>query len=187
MPRLEADNASVPKNKPLKDVVAANALAVRKAKRMSQPAVAAAAKVKGRPIDQTSVGRIERGDFPATVDSLEALAAGLGLEPWQLLHPALDAENPGALGADLAPDEAEMLKAYRGSSSRWKLALRHMAALHEDNEQEEVASGVNILMASILGRRPYPVEKMGPGWQPPQKKAHAVHQAGGRYEAKAKK
>lgn len=69
---------------------------------------------------------------------------------------------------NLKQDELELLKAYRVASARWKLALRHIAGL-PDNEQEEVASGVNILVAEILGRRPFPADRMGDGWTRPDR------------------
>lgn len=90
----------MPKNRPLpkpapppipfelRAVVSANVAAVMDEKGLSQPGVSAAAKRKGFKIDATTVGRIRRGVFPTTIDTLEALAAGLGVQPWQLLIPA---------------------------------------------------------------------------------------------------
>ena len=49
---------------------------------------AAAAKVTG--LAQTQIGNVLRGDKNATLSTLDALAKGLKVQPWQLLTP-LDA------------------------------------------------------------------------------------------------
>lgn len=36
-------------------------------------------------LDRTYVGSIERGQRNLTIDSLEKLSVGLGIEPWQLV------------------------------------------------------------------------------------------------------
>lgn len=79
--------AKMPKNKTLRQIVGDNAKQIRAAKKLSQPAVAAEAKRRGGQIDQTTVGRVERAEFPASVDTLESLAKGLGVDPWLLLIP----------------------------------------------------------------------------------------------------
>lgn len=167
MPRLATYYADAPRNKALKDVLAENVRAAMAAKGMKQQHVAALAKQKGMPIDQTTVGRIARAEIPTTVEKLQALAAGLGLEPWQLLLDGLDMKHLPQLGGDLAADEQQLLGDYRTASSRWKISVRYMAGLRQDDEQEQVAEGVNMLLARILGSKPYPVEKMGPGWRRP--------------------
>lgn len=79
--------AYVPKIKTLQQALAENVTAVMEKKSLSQPKVAAAAKRAGAQIDQRTVGRIKNGEFPCTVETLEALAKGLGELPWQLLIP----------------------------------------------------------------------------------------------------
>lgn len=177
MPSLTVYHADVPKIRPLREIVGANVKAIRTAKKMSQPQVVAAAKQYGAKIDQTTVGRIERAAVPTTIDTLQSLALGLGVEPWQLLVHDLDTENLPKLGAGtVANDELELLQKYRASSGRWKISLRYMAGLKEDSEQEEVAEGVNVLVAKILGARAFPSERMGSGWTRPDRR-DAVHEA----------
>jgi len=48
----------------------------------------------------------------------------------------------------LAPDEVELLERYRGAKPSWKIALRYLAALHGD-VQDEVSSDVNVLLSKI--------------------------------------
>ena len=79
--------AEMPKNKSLKEIVGENVKAVMTVKKLSQPKVAAAAKKSGTPVDQTTVGRVCRAEFPATLDTLEAIANGLGVPAWQCVLP----------------------------------------------------------------------------------------------------
>ena len=80
-------SADMPKNKRLKEIVGDNVKAVMTAKKLSQTKVAAAAKKFGTPLDQTTVGRVCRAEFPATLDTLEAIANGLGVPAWQCALP----------------------------------------------------------------------------------------------------
>jgi transcriptional regulator with XRE-family HTH domain len=86
-------SVSMHKTKPLRDLVAENIKAIRADKELSQPDVAKAAKRHGLEVDQSTVSRIERSTNGATVDHLEALAMGLGVECWQLLMPAASDEK----------------------------------------------------------------------------------------------
>ena len=152
----------------MKQVVAENVAALMKDRRLKQQHVAALAKQRGAPIDQTTVGRIARAEIPTTVDKLHAVALGIGVEPWQLLIDGLDPKAlPEAGAGGIAKDERELLEKYRGAGQRWKISLRYMAGLREESEQEEVAGGVNVLLAKILGDRPYPVERMRGQWTRP--------------------
>ena len=78
---------NVPKNKSLRAVLGENVAAIMKAKAMSQPKVAAAAKKHGTKVDQTTISRVARAVYPATVDTLEAISNGLDVHPWELLIP----------------------------------------------------------------------------------------------------
>lgn len=89
MHRLGNYYAEMPKSaeKGVRELLAANAKAIREARKLSQPDVSKAAKKHHQAIDSGTVSRIERQNIPPSVDTLAALAAGLGVEPWQLLHP----------------------------------------------------------------------------------------------------
>lgn len=78
-------------------VLAENAKAFRSAAKMTQPQVADAAKRHNKTIDQGTISRIERGSIVASVEVIEALAAGLDVELWQLLVPGADPQNPPIL------------------------------------------------------------------------------------------
>lgn len=53
----------------------------------------------------------------------------------------------------LPQHEVELLSNYRQSDPRWKLALRLLAALGTE-EQVEVATDVNVIIARVLGKKP---------------------------------
>lgn len=62
----------------------------------SQPKVAAA--TRGA-IDQTTVGRVLKGQHSVQISTVEALAKAFDVEPYQLLIPGLNAKNPQVLRA----------------------------------------------------------------------------------------
>jgi transcriptional regulator with XRE-family HTH domain len=114
----------MPKNKKLKEIVGENVKAIMAAKKLSQPKVAAMAKKSGTPVDQTTVGRVARADFPATVDTLEAIANGCGVPSWQLLIPS---------GTDVGI--LELLRAWEQSGDQGKelLSLAAKGALQRES------------------------------------------------------
>ena len=137
----------MPNRKPLSAVLGDNALAMRKERGMSQPMVAAATKRSGMPIDQTTIGRIERAANSRSIDNLAALARGLNVEPWQLLVAGLDVKHLPTISQDgQTADELELLRKYRAASPRWRMALQHLASLRSD-QQEEVSEGTMVLLA----------------------------------------
>lgn len=69
---------------------------------MKQKPVAEAAKRQGFAIDQTYVGRILNMEVAATIEKVESIAAAFGLQPWQLLVPHLDPNNPPVVHIDPA-------------------------------------------------------------------------------------
>lgn len=153
MPSRTSYDADMHRNKALKQVLADNVSAVMRARQLKQQHVAALARQKGYVIDQTTVGRIARAAIPTTVDKLHAIAAAFGLEPWLLLVQDLDHDSLPNLGdAALLVDEREMLESYRAAGPRWKVALRYMAKLHANDDQEELAEGVNVLLAKIAAQ-----------------------------------
>lgn len=48
-------------------------------------------------LPQRTVGRLKNGSTAASLTTLEAIAKGLGVEPWQLLIPDFDPDNLPAL------------------------------------------------------------------------------------------
>jgi transcriptional regulator with XRE-family HTH domain len=123
----------MPKNKPLRQVVAENAREARKKKKLSQPDVAKAAKRHGLDIDQSTVSRMERSSHPSSIDHIEALAKGLLIEPWQLLMPA---------GID--EKFLVILKAWAQSGEQGRKLLLLAASGAVDRDAGEAASSVGL-------------------------------------------
>lgn len=83
------------KNKPLRIVVGENVATLVKKGDLNQTKVAAAAKKGGFAVDQSTVSRVmragkpnaskEEASYPTTLDTVEAIAHGLGVQPWRLL------------------------------------------------------------------------------------------------------
>lgn len=127
----------MPKNKPLRSVLGANVAAVMAAKKLSQVKVAASAKKAGLKVDQTTVSRVmragklnatrEEAEYPTTIDTIEAIAHGLGVEPWRLFVPAtfddkllavLNAWSVSSeVGRDLLRSAAEVASTKYGRNS----------------------------------------------------------------------
>lgn len=58
-------------------------------------------------------------------------------------------DQPGMMSAEtLSSDEREMLRQYRRASGSWKIALRYLAALRGD-VQDEVSQSVNVLLSKV--------------------------------------
>jgi transcriptional regulator with XRE-family HTH domain len=121
---------NMPKIKTLRQVVGENAKAIRSGKNLTQQDVVDAGRKKGGRIDQTTVGRIERCVHPTTVDSLDTLAKGLGVHPWELLIPDGTEENFLAV-----------LKAWTQANDAGRTALGIVAEgilrKHEYTEQQQ--------------------------------------------------
>lgn len=57
------------------------------------------------------IDRLVKGQHAITLDKLQELADALGLKPWHLLLPDLDADNPPKDA--LSPEDAALLKRIR--------------------------------------------------------------------------
>lgn len=140
----------MPRNRSIRQILGENVQRLRAARKMSQPQVAAAAKRLGLPLDQRTVGRIEKGDIPTTIERLEATARALGVEPWQLLREEFKPDEDNTIDVEsVTRDERELLVRYRNATGRWKVAIRHMAALRGDAAQDEAADTMNYTLAKI--------------------------------------
>lgn len=89
-----------------------------------------------------------RGLPPA---ALPGVAAALGLTVEAYLkeagHDLHVARSPVA--DYLTDDERELLDLYRAATGRWRLAIKHMAALRGDHVQDEAAESMNAVFAKI--------------------------------------
>lgn len=76
-----------------------------------------------------------------------------GLNPrWLALEegPMLLGQARAAIGAPLAdPEEVQLVMRYRGADARWKLALKLLAGL-ADEDQVQAATDINVIIARIL-------------------------------------
>ena len=66
-----------------KQTFSQNIALARRVKNMSQEALGEMAD-----LHRTYIGQIERGEVTPTLDAAERIAKALGLELWQVLHPA---------------------------------------------------------------------------------------------------
>lgn len=137
-------SAEMPKNKKLKEIVGENVKAVMTEKKLSQPKVSAAAKKVGTPVDQTTVGRVCRAEFPATVDTLEAIANGLDVPAWHLFLEHLS--EPGLL---------ELLLAWEQSGVQGKklLSLAAKGALERDSFESSAGAAASGAASATQPRR----------------------------------
>lgn len=162
MPRGARYYAYVPKNKSLRELLADNVKAVMKATGLKQTHVRDAARRAGYQIDQRTVGRVAHGDYPATVQTLEAIAAGLGVPPWQLLDPALDATSLPKAALPIRKLSTAQLDEVAEQTRRF----REMSPAQRDLFIQ------SDLVRELLERQPYPVERMRGNWTGP----HVVQQ-----------
>lgn len=145
-------HANMPRNKTLRELLAANVAEVMRVRNLSQSKVAAIAKAKQTPTNQTTVGHVLKAEFPANVDTIEAIANGLGVEPWQLLKP------------DFKPEPAKLTEGEIKEVAQARQILAGLSAAQRDMFLQDS------IVQDILSRSPYPPDKMGPGWAPPAEK-----------------
>lgn len=150
--------ANVPRNKTLKELLAINITLVMDERKLTQAFVVANAKKNGHSINQTTVGRTKNAMYPATVDTVEAIASGLGVQPWQLLLPGLDAKAipqsaPAAVELERDRQQIEQIK-----ESIAGLSPKQRDMFVRDN-----------IVQDILAKPYYPPEKMGAGWDASKK------------------
>lgn len=95
----------------------------------------------------------------------------------QLARGVLD--SPGMVAqASLSPDELELLRGYRRATPSWKIAVRYLAALHGD-VQDEVSQSVNVLLAKVSADHA-PDSRVEAAYGRPG----ALHQPAAKYEKK---
>lgn len=99
---------------PLIALLAANVKAVKKARGLTQKAIAAKAKRAGYTLDQGTVSRVERQEYPPTLETLEAIAFGMKVQAWQLLVPDIKGDALPALSSGQTPLSKEQAKQVDG-------------------------------------------------------------------------
>lgn len=109
----------------------------------SQTAIGRALGVKKQTADRWM------GDGQPAADTVFSIADTLKVDPRWL---ATGQESQSAR-AGIDQQELEFLANYRVADPRWRLSLRLLAALATE-DQIEVASDVNVVIARIFGKRP---------------------------------
>lgn len=135
-------------------------------RKMTQPQLAAAAGIKQPSLSELETGETKEISGPVLI----ALSKALRVRPEWLAT----GETPIELdvGTSLSSDERELVQDYRGASARWKVSLRYMAKLRGDRAQEEIAEGVNVLLAKIA-TDPVPDRRVEDAYgQPPRQGEH---------------
>jgi transcriptional regulator with XRE-family HTH domain len=124
---------------------------LREAKGLSQEALA---KLAG--VTYQSVQEWERADGTAPTRKRQAkVAAALGITVQELVvgPSAATAAEPAAEYGEFSQDERSLIARYRAADPRWQLSLRLLAALATE-QQIEVATDVNVIIARIIGKKP---------------------------------
>lgn len=139
---------------------------------MTQEQLAAAASTPESPVSQAAISALEKRDSETTT-ALFQFARALGVNPEWLQtgkgDSGLDTKGGWRPAGDLLPNEAELLRNYRAAGKRWQLSLLLMSKLRGDEAQDEVAEGMNVLLAKIAAD-PVSDERLGDAWTRPDRK-----------------
>jgi len=92
---MARDNPVMPKNKPNLRIVLAHNLKTLMAGEDDAGSQSALKRRSG--VSQATIGRIERMEVDARIDTVQQIACAYGLEAWQLLVPGLNPSNPPML------------------------------------------------------------------------------------------
>lgn len=84
---------------PIREVIAANLAALMAASRETKTIVAVqeATARHGNQVGKSTIDRVLKGTTALNIDNLETIAKVFGLDPWQLLVPAMQPKNPPVL------------------------------------------------------------------------------------------
>lgn len=144
----------------------------REKRGLTQEQLAEAASTHAAPISQAMISALEKRDSETTT-ALFAFARALRINPeWlQTGEPAadsgLDTDGWKPPTAELAADEAELIRDYRKATSGWKLTIRLMGRTPPE-EQPKLSRDMNILMTTIFGNAA-PDDRLGDNWTRPDK------------------
>lgn len=128
-------------------------------RKLSQAKLAEAVGVKQSSISDLESGATKEISGPVLI----GIAKALQVRPEWIMTGAGQIE-PSAEEA-LSDDERELVKLYRGASSRWKIAIKYMAGMRNEAKQEE--AGAYVL--SKIFATPVPDSKLGDNWTRPDK------------------
>lgn len=101
-----------------REILARNCIRFREAGDLTQDGIIERAKRAGYKLDQKSISRVEHG-INATLNTLETIAAGLSVQPWQLLLP----ENITQLELPSNPKEHQICETIKKLNEEGLTAL----------------------------------------------------------------
>lgn len=142
-------------------------------RKMRQEDLAKAAGIKQPSLSELETGETKEVSGPVLV----SLSKALRVRPEWLVTGELPIE-PNAEA--LSEDERELLERYREASGRWKIAVRYMAGLRHDAQQEEAAT---YLMSKIFAT-PVPDARVAAAFGPAP---HTVQERTPLYSTRTKK
>lgn len=131
---------------------------------MTQPQLAKEAGIKQPSLSEIETGETKEISGPVLI----AIARALRVRPEWLMTGVEPIEIDPA-GWMLTSDERELLELYRGATQRWKVAIKYLASLRGDADQELAAESMNVVFAKISAT-PVPDSKLGDKWTRPDKK-----------------
>lgn len=121
---------------------------LREAKGLSQEALA---KLVGVSYQSVQEWESDDGTAPSRKRQ-EKVAAALGVTVAELMVGGA-VQEAAPTSAEFTPDERALIARYRAADPRWQLSLRLLAALATE-DQIEVATDVNVVIARIAGKKP---------------------------------
>lgn len=130
-------------------------------RKLNQEDLAKAASIKQPSLSELETGETKEISGPVLV----SLSKALRVRP-EWLMTGEDPIEPSAAAAN--SDEGELLELYRAASPRWRLAIKYMARLRGDRDQDLAAESMNVVFAKIAAD-PVPNSKLGDKWTRPDK------------------
>lgn len=120
----------------------------------SQTAIARSLGISKQTVDQWMA------EVRPSAEMIYLIADKWKVEPrWLQIEQGEMVAHPSAK-ADLGPDEQILLTRFRSSDPRWQIAIKYLAYVATE-EQLEVASEVNMIIAKALGKHPRDIKPIG--------------------------
>lgn len=130
-------------------------------RKLTQPQLASAAGIKQPSLSELETGETKEISGPVLI----ALARALRVRPEWLVT----GEEPIESGpATLRSDERELLDLYAAASPKWRVAIKYMAKLRGDEQQDLASESMNIVFAKIAAT-PVSDDRLGDNWTRPDK------------------
>jgi len=130
----------------------------RKLRKFDQTQLASAAGIKQPSLSELETGETKEPTGPVLI----ALSKALKVRSEWLITGEDPIEPDQTV---LTQNERELLELYRGASNRWKLAIKYMAGMRNDEQQEKAGTFV----LSQIFATPVPDAKLGENWTRPDK------------------